>query len=54
MMPAPASLRDLKPDIAELGATADSAILDRCRGWFNLGRETIAAGVPQARVVDPS
>jgi len=39
-------------EVPELVATADSAILDRCRGWFNLARETVAAGVPQARVVD--
>jgi hypothetical protein len=33
-------------------ATADSAILDRCSAWFNLARETIARGVPQACVLD--
>jgi hypothetical protein len=31
-------------------ATADSVILDRCRGWFNLARQTIAR-VPTARVI---
>jgi hypothetical protein len=32
-------------------ATADSVILDRCRAWFNLGRETVARRVPEARVI---
>ena len=33
-------------------ATADSAVLDRCRAWYNLARETIARFVPNARIVD--
>ena len=41
-------------EIPHLVATADSAILDRCSGWFNLARETISAGVPGAWVVDLS
>ena len=32
-------------------ATADSVILDRCRRWFNLARETVARHVPDARVL---
>ncbi|MBN1395229.1 MAG: DUF434 domain-containing protein [Pirellulales bacterium] len=32
-------------------ATADSAILDRCPGWFNLARETLCRHVGQARVL---
>ncbi len=33
-------------------ATADSAILDRCRRWFNLARKTIERYVPGARVIE--
>ena len=33
-------------------ATADSAVLDRCRAWVNLAAEVLRAGVPQARVID--
>jgi len=33
-------------------ATADSVILDRCRAWFNLARETVARHVPEADVID--
>jgi len=33
-------------------ATADSVILDRCRAWFNLARETVTRHVPEADVVD--
>jgi hypothetical protein len=33
-------------------ATADSAVLDRCRAWYNLARETIARFVPGAWIVD--
>jgi hypothetical protein len=33
-------------------ATADSAVLDRCRAWFNLARETVARHVPEANVVE--
>ena len=32
----------------EIVVTADSAILDRCCGWFNLARETLRRHVPQA------
>ena len=32
-------------------ATADSAILDRCRSWFSLAREAICRHVPTARLV---
>jgi hypothetical protein len=35
----------------QIVATADSVILDRCRAWFNLGRETVARRVPEARVI---
>lgn len=35
-------------------ATADSTILDRCRGWINLARLIIEQRVPQAVVVDLS
>lgn len=37
---------------AEVIATADSAVLDRCRAWYNLARDTIARFVPGARIVD--
>ena len=33
-------------------ATADSIILDRCREWFNLARETVIHHVPDACVLD--
>jgi hypothetical protein len=36
---------------AEVIATADSAVLDRCRQWFNLAREVVDRHVPGARVV---
>ncbi|NQT12874.1 MAG: DUF434 domain-containing protein, partial [Planctomycetes bacterium] len=36
----------------EVVATADSVILDACRGWFNLARETVGRGVPGADVVE--
>ena len=32
-------------------ATADSAILDRCRSWFSLAREVICRHIPTARLV---
>jgi len=35
-----------------VAATADSAILDRCPGWFNLARETIRSHVPLANVLE--
>jgi hypothetical protein len=37
---------------AEIVATADSVILDRCAAWFNLARVTIREKVPEARVTD--
>lgn len=40
-------------DLAVCGAiigTADSAILDRCRRWFNLAAVAVARGVPEAFV----
>ena len=46
---------DPDPILAEADptvATADSVILDRCRAWFNLARETIARHVPEAVVVE--
>jgi hypothetical protein len=33
-------------------ATADSAILDQCRGWVNLAAEVLRARVPAAHVID--
>jgi hypothetical protein len=36
----------------QIVATADSVILDRCRAWFNLARETVSRHVPEATVVD--
>ncbi|MBI4864126.1 MAG: DUF434 domain-containing protein [Candidatus Riflebacteria bacterium] len=36
----------------EIVATADSAILDRCRFWFNLAREVVGRSVPAANVLD--
>jgi hypothetical protein len=36
---------------ADIIATADSAVLDRCRQWFNLAREVIERRVPNATVV---
>lgn len=33
-------------------ATADSGILDRCAGWFNLAKETVRVWVPNARVIE--
>jgi hypothetical protein len=35
----------------EIVATADSVILDRCRSWLNLARETIAVCLPGVDVV---
>lgn len=37
---------------AEIAATADSVILDRCESWVNLARAVIEATVPGAFVVD--
>ncbi len=36
----------------QIVATADSVILDRCRAWFNLARETVARHVPDAKLVE--
>jgi hypothetical protein len=33
-------------------ATADSAILDRCKRWFSLARFVIEAACPDARIID--
>jgi len=33
-------------------ATADSAVLERCRAWYNLARDTVLRSVPGARIVD--
>lgn len=33
-------------------ATADSVILDRCRAWFNLGREVVERNVPGAWIIE--
>ncbi|MBN2474863.1 MAG: DUF434 domain-containing protein [Pirellulales bacterium] len=35
----------------QVAVTADSGILDRCKAWFNLARETIVRRVPEARVI---
>ena len=37
---------------ADIVATADSAILDRCGRWFNLARDVIEAACPGAAIVD--
>jgi len=42
----------LLKNVSPIIATADSVILDHCRRWFNLARETIARRVPQANVLD--
>ena len=34
--------------------TADSAILDRCRAWFNLARHLVEGEIPEAWIVDLS
>jgi hypothetical protein len=36
----------------EVVATADSVILDACRWWFNLARETVTRYVPEADVME--
>lgn len=51
LVPDPDSVLAMSPEIV---ASADSAVLDRCRAWFNLARETIARRVPQARLMDLS
>ncbi len=46
---------DPDPVLAEaehVVATADSAILDRCKAWFNLAREVVDREIPSARIVD--
>ena len=35
-------------------ATADSAILDRCREWVNLARVLVESRIPDAWIVDLS
>ena len=42
----------LLADSDEIIATADSVVLDRCHGWFNLARETIERHVPSAWIID--
>jgi hypothetical protein len=37
---------------AEIVATADSVILDRCGRWFNLARCVVEADCPQAAIID--
>jgi len=49
LVPDPDALLAETPEIV---ATADSVILDRCRAWCNLARETITRHVPEAEVVD--
>jgi hypothetical protein len=39
---------------AEVVATADSGILDRCQRWFNLADEVVRIAAPQAYLVDLS
>jgi hypothetical protein len=39
---------------AEVVATADSGILDRCGAWTNLARDTVTAWAPDAWLVDLS
>jgi hypothetical protein len=36
----------------EVVATADSAILDHCKRWFNLARDVIEARCPAATIID--
>ena len=38
----------------EVVASADSAVLDRCRRWCNLARHVVESSVPDAWIVDPS
>lgn len=38
----------------DLVATADSAVLDRCRRWINLARRVVEQHVPEAWIVDLS
>jgi hypothetical protein len=45
---------DVLAESSDVVATADSGILDRCHGWFNLVRDTIVHHVPEAYVVDLS
>ena len=49
LVPDPDALLAETPEIV---ATADSVILDRCRAWCNLARETITRHVPEAEVVE--
>lgn len=48
-------VRDPDAELAQGGhlvATADGAVLDRCRSWINLAREVVSRRVPTAFVVD--
>jgi len=49
LVPDPDALLAETPEIV---ATADSVILDRCRTWCNLARETVTRHVPEAEVVE--
>ena len=42
----------LLADMAEIVATADSAILDRCGPWLNLARQVVETHVGGARILD--
>jgi len=42
----------LLAETSEIVVTADSAILDRCRAWCNLARQTVTRHVPEADVVE--
>ena len=39
---------------AQIVASADGALLDRCQRWFNLARASVESRIPQARIVDLS
>jgi hypothetical protein len=43
---------DLSAATDAVVASADSVVLDRCRRWFSLAREVVAASAPDARVID--
>jgi hypothetical protein len=43
---------DLSAATDAVVASADSVVLDRCRRWFSLAREVVAASAPDARVTD--
>ena len=39
-------------EAAEVVASADSAVIDRCRRWCNLARRVVESAVPEAWIVD--